>query len=147
MELIKNLLICWKINSLQQKIKNFQSKGLDVKLFRARIAALNRKRNKLAWLRLSPGKEFKRQSHLKRWLCLLNEVYFHQNNMLHLKLETYTHFNSAIIGVGIPVCIYPGNTMVVSCRQIGSVGKCITNTTRKRSVPPVKLVGCTNSSI
>jgi len=48
MELIKNLLICWKINSLQQKIKNFQSKGLDVKLFRARIAALNRKRNKLA---------------------------------------------------------------------------------------------------
>lgn len=46
MQLIKNILISWQINSIQQKIKSVHCKSGDVKIFRAKIAELNRKRNK-----------------------------------------------------------------------------------------------------
>lgn len=45
MQLLKNILICWQINSIQQKIKHLHCKGQEVKIFRAKIAELNRKKN------------------------------------------------------------------------------------------------------
>ena len=39
------MLINWQINSIQQKIKLSHRRGEDVKMFRARIAELNRKKN------------------------------------------------------------------------------------------------------
>lgn len=44
MQLFKNLLINWQINSIQQKIKQLHNKGEDIKMYRAKIAELNRKK-------------------------------------------------------------------------------------------------------
>jgi hypothetical protein len=41
---LKNILIGWQISTIQQKIKRLQRKGQDIKLFRAQIAELNRKK-------------------------------------------------------------------------------------------------------
>ncbi len=46
MHLFKNILIHWQISSLQQKIKTLHHKGQDIKIYRARIAELNRKKGK-----------------------------------------------------------------------------------------------------
>ena len=44
MQLFKNLLINWQINSIQQKIKTLHHKGADIRIYRAKIAELNRKK-------------------------------------------------------------------------------------------------------
>jgi len=41
----KNFLINWQISSLQQKIKIYQRRGLEVKLIRSQIAKLNRRKH------------------------------------------------------------------------------------------------------
>ena len=44
MQLFKNLLINWQINSIQQKIKTLHNKGENIRIYRAKIAELNRKK-------------------------------------------------------------------------------------------------------
>jgi hypothetical protein len=41
---LKNIVINWQISNLQQKIRQLQRKGLDVKTIRSQIAELNRKK-------------------------------------------------------------------------------------------------------
>lgn len=45
---IKNILITWQINSIQQKIKKHYRQGRNIKTFRIQIAELNRRKNRSA---------------------------------------------------------------------------------------------------